>query len=129
MRFRGGTLTDWLLAKDPRTRVLSVSRKDRGAILPVGRSKQSVFWYGANGHFTTSHYYADTLPTWVRRFNERRIPQRMAGGRWTLLLPASAYPEPDSVAQEDNGREPTFPHTLPADTALAARVFPNFPWS
>ena len=32
------------------------------------------------------------------------------------------------MAQEDNGREPTFPHTLPADTALAARVFPNFPW-
>ena len=30
--------------RDPRSRVLSVSRKDRGAILPVGRAKGSVFW-------------------------------------------------------------------------------------
>src|SRR6267378_6960652 len=44
-RFRGTTLVDWLVAQDPRTRVLSVSRKDRAAILPIGRSKQPVFWY------------------------------------------------------------------------------------
>ena len=48
-RFRGTTLTDWLMAKDPRTRILSVSRKDRAAILPIGRSKQPVFWYASNG--------------------------------------------------------------------------------
>src|ERR1700682_1155203 len=37
-RFRGTTLIDWLVAKDPRTRALSVSRKDRAAILPGGTS-------------------------------------------------------------------------------------------
>src|SRR3989442_15007785 len=36
-RFRGTTLYDWLRASDSASRVLSVSRKDRGAILPVGR--------------------------------------------------------------------------------------------
>ncbi|HEY8853336.1 MAG TPA: alkaline phosphatase family protein, partial [Gemmatimonadaceae bacterium] len=56
-RFRGTTLTDWLIAKDPRTRILSVSRKDRAAILPIGRSRQPVFWYASNGIFTTSTYY------------------------------------------------------------------------
>jgi len=126
-RFRGTTLTDWLVARDARTKVLSVSRKDRGAILPIGRSKQQVYWYAANGHFTTSTYYADSLPPWVRQFNERRLPQQAAGRSWTLLLPESSYPEPDAVPQEDNGQETTFPHTIPADTASAARVFPNFP--
>src|ERR671914_209302 len=38
-RFRGTTLIDWLRFKDPRSRALSVSRKDRGAILPLGRAK------------------------------------------------------------------------------------------
>ena len=38
-RFQGTTVTDWLVAADPRSRALSVSRKDRGAILPIGRSK------------------------------------------------------------------------------------------
>src|SRR5215207_5286180 len=44
-RFRGSTLIDWLRAKDQRSRALSVSRKDRGAILPLGRAHESVFWY------------------------------------------------------------------------------------
>lgn len=127
-RFRGTVLTDWLRIKDPRTRALSVSRKDRGAILPLGRAKQEVYWYASDGRFTTSTYYADTLPTWVRRFNDRGVPRRMAGEAWTLLLPEAAYPEPDSVPAESGGRDFTFPHVLPADPAEAARRFPEFPW-
>jgi hypothetical protein len=88
-RFRGSTLIDWMRSRDPRSRALSVSRKDRGAILPLGRAKQSVFWYAASsGELTTSRYYADTLPTWIRRVNARRVPQSYAGQSWTLLLPA-----------------------------------------
>ncbi len=43
-RFVGTTLADWLLQADPAARVLSVSRKDRGAILPVGRGRHGVVW-------------------------------------------------------------------------------------
>src|SRR5947207_9930189 len=38
-RFRGTTLFDWLKAADPTARALSVSRKDRGAILPIGQAR------------------------------------------------------------------------------------------
>lgn len=127
-RFRGSVLIDWLRIKDPRARALSISRKDRGAILPLGRAKQNVFWYAtSNGQFTTSRYYADTLPDWIRRVNARRIPQRFAGQAWTLLLPASEYAEPDSVPQESGGRDFTFPHVIPNDTARAAGAFPGTP--
>jgi len=127
-RFRGTALIDWMKSKDRRSRALSVSRKDRGAILPIGRAKESVFWYASNGNFTTSTYYADTLPTWVKRFNARRLPQQYAGKAWEPLLPLSAYPEPDTVSVEDLGREPAFPHRLSADTAIAVRDFIGFPW-
>jgi predicted AlkP superfamily pyrophosphatase or phosphodiesterase len=127
-RFRGTALIDWMKAKDRRSRALSVSRKDRGAILPIGRAKESVFWYASNGNFTTSTYYSDTLPTWVKRFNARRIPQQYAGKAWEPLLPVSSYPEPDTVSVEDLGREPAFPHRLSDDTARAVRDFIGFPW-
>lgn len=128
-RFRGTVLFDWLQAKDPRSRALSVSRKDRGAILPLGRAKQSVFWYAGTGDFTTSSYYADTLPTWVHEFNARRIPAQSAGKAWTLLLDEAQYPEPDSVPEENAGRGGvTFPHLSPIDPPRAAAVFPAFPW-
>jgi len=127
-RFIGTTLTDWLIAKDSRTRALSVSRKDRGAILPIGKSKQAVFWYSSNGTFTTSDYYGAALPSWVRAFNARRIPQSHAGRAWTTLLPASAYAEPDSVPIESEGQSYTFPHYMPQTADLAARALPGFPW-
>ena len=127
-RFRGSTLIDWLRTKDPRSRALSVSRKDRGAILPLGRAKQQVFWYPGTGNFTTSTYYADTLPTWVQRFNARRLPQTYTGKSWTLLLPESSYPERDSVPIESGGPNITFPHVLSADTATAVRMVADYPW-
>ena len=126
-RFRGTTLIDWLRAKDPRSRALSVSRKDRGAILPLGRAKQSVFWYVPDGRFTTSTYYADTLPTWLQRFNARKIPQSYAGKLWTLLLPERSYPEPDSVWIENFGNNFVFPYRYPEDPVQAARVFSEYP--
>src|SRR3954471_8240948 len=123
-RFRGSALIDWLRIKGPRSRAPSISRKDRGAILPLGRAKQSVFWYAtSNGQFTTSRYYADTLPDWIRRVNARRVPQRLAGQPWTLLLPARQYAEPDSVAQESGGQDYVFPHVLSSDTTRAAAEF------
>lgn len=137
-RFRGSTLIDWMRVADPRSRALSVSRKDRGAILPMGRAKQSVFWYGGNGRFVTSRYYADTLPDWVRRFDGdssdgTRAPfgtvaAPYAGRAWTPLLTPSAYPEPDSVAVENGGHDYAFPHVLAADPPAAARDLGEFPW-
>jgi predicted AlkP superfamily pyrophosphatase or phosphodiesterase len=127
-RFRGTTLTDWLIAKDPRTRILSVSRKDRAAILPIGRSKQPVFWYAANGIFTTSTYYGSSLPEWVRAFNARKLPASYAGKAWQPLLPDSAYSEPDSVPIESNGIGFTFPHVESSSPDTAARLLGDFPW-
>ena len=124
-RFRGTTLTDWLRSKNPRTRALSVSGKDRGAILPIGRDAQNVFWFSAPGLFTTSTYYADTLPDWVRRFNDRRLPDSSMIRVWTPMLPDTAYAEPDSVSDEANGRDIVFPHVAANDAewGLAATPF------
>ncbi|MFN0177513.1 MAG: alkaline phosphatase family protein [Gemmatimonadales bacterium] len=127
-RLRGTTLFDWLAIAEPATRAFSVSAKDRSAILPIGRSKQQVYWFTNNGLFSTSTWYADSLPDWVTAFNARRIPHRMAGKAWTTLLPDTTYPERDSVPFEAFGRGFTFPHWLPADSTAAAAQFRYTPF-
>ena len=127
-RFRGTTLIDWMRSANPNSKGLSVSRKDRGAILPFGRAQQSVFWYAQNGSFTTSHYYGDSLPTWVKAFNARKLPHAWAGKSWDLLLEASQYPEPDSVPTERGGKDYTFPHLFASDPAQAAADFGGYPF-
>jgi hypothetical protein len=127
-RFRGTTLYDWLRAADSGSRVLSVSRKDRGAILPIGRSKGDVYWFDS-GIFTTSTWYrsADTLPGWVREFNAGSPVRALAGWTWSLLLPDSAYPEPDSVRFEAGGSNFTFPHRLTQNPEAAVLQIAAFP--
>ena len=125
-RVRGTELFDWLKAVDPTARALSVSRKDRGAILPIGQSKQQVYWY-QSGLFTTSRYYADSLPAWVLAFNARRLPFKAANTVWTLLLPDSSYKEDDNAPWENLGRDVVFPHRLPADSTQAAAAVAGVP--
>src|SRR2546425_540696 len=120
--FRGTAFFDWLKTAEPGARALSISGKDRGAILPIGRAKEAVYWY-FGGFFTTSRYYADSLPMWVRAFNGQRVPFRAAGTQWTLFLPERDYPEPDSVSYENQGRDVLFPHRLPTDSGQAALAF------
>lgn len=127
-RFLGTTLTDWIRATDPQSRALSVSRKDRGAILPIGKSKSSVYWYAPNGTFTTSRYYADSLPTWLTAFNAERRPQSFVGKTWNPILAASAYSEPDSVKIENGGKDIAFPHVMTSDTTRELSDLPSYPW-
>ena len=125
-RFVGTTLYDWLKATHPATRVLSVSRKDRGAILPIGKAKVDVYWYASEGAFTTSTYYRDSLPGWVRAFNARRIPQSYAGKQWALSRDPKTYVEPDTVPEENGGRS-VFPFQISPDTARATAQLAGTP--
>ena len=129
-RFRGTALFDWLRAADPEARALGVSRKDRAAILPIGRARPpaaQVVWY-VDGRFVTSRYYADALPAWTAAWNARFDARTLAGRPWPLLLPDSAYPEPDDAPWENAGKDRTFPHALPTDSAKVAERLERAPW-
>jgi arylsulfatase A-like enzyme len=127
-RFRGTTLADWMNTRDGATRVLSVSMKDRGAILPVARQRWPVLWYSPDGQFVTSRYFADTLPRWLLDINRSPPAWKFAGQQWSLLLPERAYSEPDSVPEESNGSDFAFPHAIPTDALMAAGVLRSTPF-
>ncbi|MEP6999160.1 MAG: alkaline phosphatase family protein [bacterium] len=126
-RFLGKTLVDWMAEQDRESRAFSVSTKDRAAILPIGRARAEVYWYSVNGQFTTSTYYRDSLPPWVVAWNARKFPETFASRKWDLLLPESAYPEPDTVeAEGETGN--TFPHIVPDDPARATNIVRGTPF-
>jgi predicted AlkP superfamily pyrophosphatase or phosphodiesterase len=127
-RFQGTTLIDWMRAANPSTRFLSVSRKDRGAILPIGSTRGDIYWFASTGEFTTSTYYRDTLPTWVRHFNDRHLAWGHAADVWRPTYGADVYPEPDSVAVENGGRDFVFNHVMPRDAGAADTAIIQFPW-
>src|SRR6059036_156404 len=90
------------------------------------RGTTLIDWY-QSGLFTTSRYYADSLPTWVQTFNARRLPFKAANTVWSLLLPDSAYKEPDNEVWENGGTGVVFPHHLPLDSVQAAAAVTGVP--
>jgi len=72
------TIGDQLrLHTDFRSKVIGVSYKDRGAILPAGRSANAAYWLDKqNRLFITSTYYMNELPQWVKDHNKELVKNK-----------------------------------------------------
>ena len=119
---------EWLVSANPRSKVASVSGKDRGAIQPAAHARSAyVYWFeGALGRFVTSTYYRTSDPAWVTAFHNDKLPQHRSETSWTLAAPASALARanPDTAANEADGVNTFFPHTFNA----AAGNVPFWVW-
>jgi len=111
------TMTDELrMATNFRSKVISVSIKDRGAILPGGHTANGSYWYDdLTGNFITSTHYMQQLPTWVNEFNGRKLPNTYFAQDWNTLYPIETYKE--STADDKpyervfkGEKTATFPH-------------------
>ena len=85
------TVGDMLRRSDPRSKVISVSGKDRGAILPAGKSGIAYMYMGGSGQFASTTYYMTEHPGWVNEFNSRKPADRYFKTQWMPLLPEAAY--------------------------------------
>ena len=87
------TITDELkLSNNFQSKVIGISLKDRGAILPAGHSANAAYWFDdATGGWISSSYYMDALPQWVDEFNNQRQPDKYMSVPWNTLYPLDTY--------------------------------------
>jgi predicted AlkP superfamily pyrophosphatase or phosphodiesterase len=92
------TVGDVLRRADARARVIGISGKDRGAILPAGKSGTAYMYMAQTGQFASSTYYMAQHPAWVEAFNAARPADRWFKQEWKALLPEADYARslPDS---------------------------------
>lgn len=111
------TVTDELrLSTNFKGKVIGISLKDRGSILPAGHFANWAFWYSDTGNFISSTFYGDKLPDWVTEFNNEKhyLPYLKKG--WDLFRPIETYNE--SLADDNPheselfGFKPVFPYDL-----------------
>ena len=85
------TVGDVLKRSDPRSKVIAISGKDRGAILPAGKTGVAYMYQAQTGHFASSTYYMPQHPKWVTDFHARKPADAYFGREWKPLLAESAY--------------------------------------
>lgn len=119
--FRSTTVGDELkLATGGAAKVVSLSLKDRAAILLGGHMADSALWFDeSTGNFISSSFYCKTgqLPKWTQDLNAQRLPDKYFGRTWAMSLPAAAYarqasPRPPQSVPIPFGVGATFPHRI-----------------
>lgn len=112
------TITDeFRMATNFKGKVIGMSIKDRGAILPAGHFANWAFWCTKSGAFISSTFYGDKMPDWVTQFNEEKNFMKYIEKGWSLLKPIETYNEslPDNNPYEgrlDKSMPPVFPYDL-----------------
>ena len=110
------TVTDELkLATNFRSKVIGISLKDRGAILPAGHTGNAAYWFDdLTGNWITSTYYMNGLPGWVQKFNEAKYAEKHLKQDWNTLYPIETYTQ-------------SFPDNNPYEGKFAGSATPTFP--
>src|SRR5262249_30392184 len=85
------TVGDVLKRVDSRSKVIAISGKDRGSILPAGKTGTAYMYQSQSGTFASSTYYMADHPQWVKDFAARKPADAYFTAEWKLLLPESAY--------------------------------------
>lgn len=119
---RAETVGDVLKRASPQSKVIGISGKDRGAILPAGKTGTAYMYMSASGGFASSTAYMAQHPAWVNDFNAAKPADRYFRQQWLPLLPEAAY------AGDVPDAQPWFakgPNRLPMDMADADQPAPT----
>ncbi|QBQ42826.1 alkaline phosphatase PafA [Sphingobacterium psychroaquaticum] len=110
------TITDQLkLATNFQSKVIGISIKDRGGILPAGHFADAAYWFESkSGDWISSTFYMKDLPNWVKGFNKQKLAEKYLKQDWNTLYPIETYT--NSIADNNpyEGKwpgeaSPTFP--------------------
>jgi len=104
------------LATNFKSKVIGISAKDRGSILPAGHSANAAYWYdGGTGNWISSTYYMQNLPKWVSDYNAKKMPDHYLANDWNTLYPIGSYTQSSGDDKPYEGRfkgenSSSFPH-------------------
>lgn len=124
------TVTDELrLATQFQSKVVGISLKDRGSILPAGHLGKAYWYDDSTGNFITSNYYENELPQWLQEFNKRKLAKTYISTAWETLYPLASYTQslPDNNPFEGKLKgetAPIFPHVFNTNSHKDIRKTP-----
>ena len=109
------TLSDRLRqATQLRGKAVAIAGKGRASVAMAGRLGDAWWFHEQVGKFVTGTWYRKEFPTWVKTFNDKKLPDTYQTKKWELLGPAKDYFGDDERPFESDwyGMSKIFPHPL-----------------
>lgn len=110
------TVGDELIYANGKSKVITISGKDRSAIGLGGHAGTAYMHSTSTGRFITSDYYMKEYPGWWNNFYASKPQDKYFGMAWTPLLPDEAYarsaPDDRPWSKNYKGLGTKFPHPI-----------------
>ncbi len=110
------TVGDELIYANGKSKVITISGKDRSAIGLGGHAGTAYMHSTVTGRFITSDYYMKEYPEWWNTFYASKPQDKYFGMVWTPLLPDDAYarsaPDDRPWSKNYKGVGTKFPHPI-----------------
>jgi predicted AlkP superfamily pyrophosphatase or phosphodiesterase len=109
------TLSDHLRTSTSlKGKAVAISGKGRSAVALAGRLGDAWWFHEGVGKFVTGTWYKKEFPTWVKAFNDKKLPDAYQARRWELSGNPKDYLGDDERPFESDwyGMGRTFPHPL-----------------
>jgi len=109
------TLSDRLRqATQLRGKAIAISGKGRASVAMAGRLGDAWWFHEQVGKFVTGTWYRKEFPSWVKAFNDKKLPDAYQSKKWELLGPVKDYLGDDERPFESDwyGMSKVFPHPL-----------------
>jgi len=123
------TVGDRLLAANPRAKVVSLSIKDRTAVMMGGKTPTAAYCFDTrDGLFHTGSYYRDAPHPWVAEYNAGKPADAWVGKEWTRFrtdLDYDALAGPDAAPGEGFGvaQKRVFPHPTSGEKVAGPKYY------
>ena len=118
-------LGDWIRGAAPEARVYAVAGKDRSAIFLGGHGAEGAYWYDReSGEFTSSDYYPQDSPEWLRERRSALPADEYFGRLWEPLTGFEGRFGEVGIVELDEGVFPReFPHPIGEPTVEPEESF------
>ncbi len=127
------SVTDQLrLNNNFKSKVIGISLKDRGAILPAGHSANAAYWFDdKEGKWISSTYYMESLPSWVKNFNDKKMPDSLMAKGWNVIMPIKDYDLSTDDKENYEGKIPGInQNSFPYNTnSLGDKIYKAFKYT
>ncbi len=114
------------LATNFRSKIVGVALKDRGSILPAGRSGNAYWYESTSGNFITSTWYMNNLPNWAASFNSRKVVDSLYDLPWSLSYPFESYVQSDQ--RNPSYTKNPFPRNFSSNKGKSYAAIATTPW-
>ena len=122
------TISDELKLIDSQSKVFSIGLEAPAAVLSGGHMANAAYWLDdATGQWISSRYYLDSLPSWVREFNQKESYKTYLNRKWNTVRNIDKYTKSRNDTSEYETGFGAHKNTFPYDIAELSGINSNYP--